>query len=74
MSPFVYRELVHDHHDTALQRAQLRPMRQAIRAADQARARRRRTIRGAVGFRLIAIGVRLVEDPVATVEDLNEAA
>lgn len=74
MSPFLYEHLIHDHQDAALSRAELRAMLQGPRGARQARAGRRRTIRGVVGFRLIAIGVRLIEDKVATVEDLDRAA
>ena len=74
MSPFLYQELAHDQQVTALYRAELHRMRQVIREAEPVRAGRRRTIRGAVGFRLIAIGVRMVQDPVAAVEDLDRAA
>ena len=71
MSPFLYEPMVAGHQEGAHNRAALSRLRR-LDATEPDRGRR--TIRDAVGFRLIAIGVRLVDHPVAAVEDLDQAA
>jgi hypothetical protein len=71
MSPYLYETLARDHRLGAMGRAELARIRKAD-ASDSAASRR--SIRDSVGFGLIALGVRLVDHPVAAIEDLDQAA
>ena len=71
MSPFLYEPMVAGRREAAHNRAAVSRLPRADAIEPD---RGRRTIRDVVGFRLIAIGVRLVDHPVAAVEDLDQAA
>jgi hypothetical protein len=71
MSPYLYEPFVKDHQRGAMTRAELARLRKAD-AGDM--ANNRRSLRDSVGFGLIALGVRLVDHPVAAIEDLDQAA